>query len=112
MDDKSKAYKYLNDKCITGGYESLGDFIGCQTTDTIATCVVAWCAGYAGEQADINIEAKIKSVDRRESAIQELSACSGCAHECKMWTQKPCIDCGHTIKGRSIKYEEIKEMLK
>ena len=44
MSDKGDAYKYLDNKCTEIGYESLGDFIGCQITDTIATCMVAWFA--------------------------------------------------------------------
>jgi len=60
MSDKGDAYRYLDNKCTELGYESLGDFIGCQTTDTIATCIVAWFAekqanGATKENSGLNI---------------------------------------------------------
>ncbi len=52
MSDKGESYKYLNNKCIELGYESLGDFIGDKTTDIIATCMIAWTAEYVNKQAN------------------------------------------------------------
>ena len=36
----------------------------------------------------------------------EITVCKGCKHDGKVWFEKSCIECGHIMKGRAIRYEK------